>query len=86
MKSPLVNERGWNMNSNDMLLCLNLKCLPFRAMPERSINGVQVYVKAQGPKEGPKGNRSRKHRVIAVCPECGRHVPFGRLGQHYKVH
>lgn len=24
------------------------------------------------------------HRVMVICP-CGKHVPFGRLGQHWKA-
>jgi hypothetical protein len=32
----------------------------------------------------PKGKGGAKHRVIATCL-CGRKVPFGRLGQHYKA-
>ena len=30
--------------------------------------------------------KSSKHRVMAVCPECGKHVSLGRLQQHGKVH
>jgi hypothetical protein len=32
----------------------------------------------------PKTGAYAKHRVFAVC-NCGRHVPFGRLGQHFKA-
>ena len=32
----------------------------------------------------PKTGAYAKHRVFAVC-NCGRHVPFGRLRQHFKA-
>jgi hypothetical protein len=25
-----------------------------------------------------------KHRVMVIC-SCGKHVPFGRMGQHYRI-
>ncbi len=31
------------------------------------------------------GNR-RRHRIMIICPDCGRGIPAGRIGQHYKVH
>ena len=32
----------------------------------------------------PKPNKGyAKHRVMAIC-DCGRHVPFGRMHQHYR--
>lgn len=59
--------------------------LPSEGMPEREVTvrynndgspelTLPVYVKP--PQNG-------KHRVIAIC-NCGKHVPFGRLGQHRK--
>lgn len=52
------------------------------------INGVPVTVQ---PKAAPEyyrySNRpikSSKHRVFAQC-DCGRQIPFGRLGQHRKA-
>lgn len=49
----------------------------------REINGVWVYI----TKGSTGGNRSAgKHRVRAICPECGKHMSAGRLFQHRRVH
>lgn len=45
---------------------------PFRAM---------VYIKPR-PAPGVRWG----HRVITICPDCGKHVPFGRMNQHWPVH
>lgn len=52
--------------------------LPDEGLPLQEINGVQVYIK---PKHEMVANR-RKHRVMAICPGCSKHVPAGRLFQH----
>jgi hypothetical protein len=45
---------------------------------------VTLYCKPKVIHPNPSWrNKSSKHRVIAIC-HCGRHVPFGRMGQHYK--
>lgn len=59
--------------------------LPHEGFPTRMVpitdNGEQfpVYCK---PK--PKPTERWGHRVMVICP-CGRHVPFGRMGQHYSI-
>ena len=40
-------------------------------------DGWNVYCK---PKPG---TGYAKHRVMVVC-DCHRHIPFGRMGQHYR--
>lgn len=51
------------------------------------INGVRIVVVPKGPVETYRYNgrpvKSSKHRVFAEC-DCGRLIPFGRLGQHRK--
>ena len=43
----------------------------------------QVYCKPRVIQANPSWkNKSSKHRVYVIC-DCGRHVPFGRMGQHY---
>jgi hypothetical protein len=52
-----------------------------RPIPLNSAQQVfQVYCK---PKPAPRTSWA-KHRVFAIC-DCGRHVPFGRMGQHYTI-
>lgn len=40
----------------------------------------QVYCK---PK--PKPSERWGHRVMVICT-CGKHVPFGRMNQHFPIH
>lgn len=60
-----------------------------RRMPLNSA-GQTFIVYCEPKAELPEGqvrswrNKSSKHRVFAIC-DCGRHVPFGRMGQHYTV-
>jgi hypothetical protein len=49
--------------------------LPRRAIAPVEIQGIVVYVKPAVP-------GSRKHRTMAVCPDCGRHLSASRLPQH----
>jgi len=82
MKNPFVDERGRTLHSHKMMPLLGLKPgghLPVEGMGTRDINGVMVYVLA-------KFRSGRHHRIIAICPACKKHVPFGRMGQHVKVH
>jgi hypothetical protein len=46
----------------------------------KTVIQTNVYVKP------PRNDGRRKHRIYVGCPECGKHVPFGRIAQHYKVH
>ena len=41
------------------------------------VGNTLVYVK---PSNGGK------HRVFAICADCGKHVPAGRLHQHRAIH
>lgn len=34
-------------------------------------------------KTRPRRIHSAKQRVFVICPNCGRHVPFSRMQQHY---
>jgi hypothetical protein len=87
IKSPR-NEQNYgvvtNMHSHEMMEALGLKPgahLPKEGMPERLIQGIRVYVKPSGEKTSARSNSS-KHRVIAICPGCNRHISAGRLHQH----
>ena len=53
-------------------------------LPPQRIDGVMVYITT--PNKGPKGKSQFGHRVMAICPECGKHVSAGRMFQHRKVH
>jgi hypothetical protein len=37
-------------------------------------------------KHVPRGHKTSKHRLYAVCPVCGKDVPVGRMHQHATVH
>lgn len=90
---------NWNyfFMASDMYARIPMKVktvLPDEGFPLRVLqvhgNGMKlpVYCKPKNPL-GPVntwGHRRRivTHRLIALCP-CGRHVPFGRLGQHIKA-
>lgn len=80
----LRDKYGWQMSSSQLHRRLGLK--PTAPIPKdyttflqpQDIDGVQVYV-IKPPVEG-----GRKHRVWCICPDCGKHVPAGRLQQHRK--
>lgn len=77
------------MHSGELMQELGLRAgghLPAEGMPAREINGVTVYVlPANGPDTTSRRNKSSKHRVMAICPDCQRHMSAGRLtSQHYK--
>jgi hypothetical protein len=82
---------GRNMWSGEMMKALGLKPgghLPSEGLPEREIQGIRVYVKPATPTKittnvfGTHIWKSSKHRVIAICPGCERHLSAGRLHQH----
>lgn len=88
MKNPFtyITERGVprTIHSHRMMPLLGLKPgghLPADGMAPQMVNDIAVYVLSKAEAERTK----RFHRVIAICP-CGKHVPFGRMGQHVKVH
>jgi hypothetical protein len=65
---------------------------PKEGMPERTIQGIRLYVNPLAPLEDRttiwRGRLARKTmcRLMAVCPVCDRHVTYGRLHQHMVVH
>jgi hypothetical protein len=77
----ILGRFGRDASAGDMyeLLGVTAGSLPAEGMPERTIQGVRVYVKPLPPKTGTRRNFGL--RVTAICP-CGRHVPVGRLHQH----
>lgn len=80
-----VNSK-WAMQSGELMEALGLKAgghLPDQGMPPVQIEGVTVYVLPKSASTG--GRKSSKHRVMAVCPVCNRHMSAGRLAsQHYR--
>jgi len=73
---PLLQARGL-MASNSRLTDEGGSC---------GINGVQILVldKESARIDAKARGKRFAHRVFAVC-DCGRNVPFGKLGQHRKV-
>lgn len=73
-----ANSR-WNMQSREMLQRLGLK--PSSPIPKDfegkfNVDGVEILVTL------PPVKGSRKHRILAKCPDCQHMVPAGRLHQH----
>lgn len=81
----LTDARGWQLREHTLKQLLGLPAkLPADLTLEPTLVGdTLVYVKA-----GIAGGRrsAGKHRVYAICNDCGKHVPAGRLHQHRKVH
>ena len=78
-------------HSQMMLEALGLRPgghLPPEGMPARIVNGVKVWVEPEpmtrtfNRAAGIKVRKSSKHRVMAECPSCKRHMSAGRLHQH----
>lgn len=77
----LVNDRGWTAHSHQVKEMLGLdskKKLPAEGMAVKVIQGIKVYINPLDPKRSAR----RAHRVIAICPECEKHMSAGRLHQH----
>jgi hypothetical protein len=74
--------RSWAMHSDEMLKTLGVEGskLPLEGLPQREIQGIQVWVVPHVPH--PNGRKSSKHRVLCACPNCGRVLSAGRLHQH----
>jgi hypothetical protein len=77
---------GQRANTTDMFLLLGVtkQKWPDAGIPARFIQGMWVGVLPIDHVALGKvpGKRSVKHRVLAVCPGCGKSVSAGRLHQH----
>lgn len=81
MNQNLLNSRGWQMRSYELLPLLGLKrSIPPDFETVKEIQGLQVYV----TKQRVKGRRH--HRVFVQCPYCNKLIPAGRMTQHLKIH
>ena len=86
----------WAANSNEVLPLLGLKAgghLPVEGMPPRKIQGITVWVEPAPTPDLTMARdytlrrvKSSKHRVMAECPVCRKHMSLGRLQQHSKIH
>ena len=81
----------WSIRHSGMMMrALGLKSgghLPAAGMPERLIENIRVYVLPAPGADPTCRHKSSKHRVMAVCPVCDRHMSAGRLfAQHARVH
>jgi len=79
-RAKLIPGRYRYADAHDMYQLLGVTSLPAAGMPERTIEGVRVYVKPLEPKTGQRRN-FQGLRVMAIC-ECGQHLAVGRLHQH----
>ena len=84
--------KSWTIRHSGMLLrALGLRSgghFPAEGLPEREIEGVRGYgLPAPGPDPSCRRRKSSKHRAMAICPICARHMSAGRLfSQHMRVH
>ncbi len=73
---------AWSAHSHHVKAMIGIKGeLPAAGAPAQLIQGWQVYVR---PLVGsaPAHGKRHTHRVIAVCPDCQRHISAGRTRQH----
>lgn len=57
---------------------------PSLTRPPVLVDGVLVYIVATPDEPGYDG--TGRHRVRAICPECGKHTSAGRMMMHRRVH
>lgn len=72
------------MHSGELMEALGLKPgghLPSLGMLPRKVQGVTVYVRPEDPWRR-KTRAGMQHRVMVICPDCGRHISAGRFAQH----
>ena len=97
MKGPFTNVHGWPLTANKVKeTYFGLRYSepwPKEGINPRTIEGYTVYVKALVPKAERTGLDPRwprgvanPHRFMVICPVCDRHVSYGNLHQHIKVH
>lgn len=56
---------------------------PVEIMEQRRENDLTIQERTFEVYCLPKPNKGwAKHRVMVIC-DCGKHVPFGRMGQHF---
>jgi hypothetical protein len=89
-------ECDWPATANQAKAYFGLKPSdrwPAEGIAPRQINGYFFYVKALVPLEERRGRDPRwpnaianPNRFMAVCPCCDRHISYGCLAQHMKVH
>jgi hypothetical protein len=62
--------------------------LPAEGRAPRLIDGVECYIFTAAEARAFWGNKGSHMslRVMAVCPECGKHTAASRLNQHARVH
>lgn len=83
MTKQLLDSYGWQMSHWRLKEALgfkgNWKMPSDFTLPITMVGDTQVYITAsKQPRWG--------HRVMAICNDCGKHVPAGRMHQHKKIH
>lgn len=81
----LIAGRYRYANATDMYNYLGItqSTIPVEGMPERLIDGVRVYVRPLPMKMSwARGRNWNGLRVMAICDDCSRHMPVGRMHQH----
>lgn len=78
----ITGRYGRYASATDMYRALGVPDakLPIEGMPERLIDGVRVYVKPLV--KGATRKETFALRVYAICDDCARHIPVGRMHQH----
>jgi hypothetical protein len=70
---------GWDKGRDNVLAAVKAKNdHDLRVGTYEVADGVKFYVL-------PKGKKSRPHRIMVICPSCGKHLSAGRIHQHAKA-
>jgi hypothetical protein len=86
----LRNERGWFLQNHELYPLLGIQAggkLPREGFDPKEVQGVLFKCEpARAPRYTDRGRRVKvsKHRLLYLCRECERWIPFGRAGQHRK--
>jgi hypothetical protein len=98
MRHLFTNANGTRMGEDQLKDAMGLsgsRHWPAQGVPVRTIQGFQVYVRSiVDTKLGVKNDgfpllnsRSKKtdqwSRAIVICPQCSKHMSFGRFEQHF---
>jgi len=85
MKHRFTNpdHPNWPLWSHGLNEALGIKgkLPPEGLLPPKEVQGIMVYVNPLVGEKPAHGKR-HTHRVMAICPDCGKHMSAGRLHQH----
>lgn len=85
----LLNEHGRRMQNWELKKALGMrseeKYTPDLSF-ERWVGNTKLVMLSSAAAVERAGHDNRPHRLRAQCNECGKLIPAGRMGQHYRAH